>query len=81
MINDYVQKILFLITKRTITLLDKYRTEYYAFKYPNQVNIGARVVMSSSTSVTIVLDNKLSFLVIGEKTTFRRFCTLTLDGV
>ncbi len=78
--NAILKKKMFEATSWYLSLKDKYRVEYYAFKYSGQVDIGDNVLMSSGTSISMVWANKSSFLKIKNINTFRKFCNLTLDN-
>lgn len=74
-----VKEIAFKIISRYLALKQRYRAEYYAFRYTGFVSLGESVSMGSGSSIFIISQHHNPVLQIKSYTSFRKFCTLTLD--
>lgn len=60
------------------SVINKYRFDYYCFKYKNNLKFGGGIVFGASTAV--VMYSQEPKLSIGSSCDFRRNCLLSLDG-
>lgn len=75
-----LKTLVFKVINRCAVFVYERRAEYFAYRYKSQVELRGYVRMGYGSSIYIPTRDMSSYMKINNGTTFRRFCTLTLDG-